>query len=712
MAPSQANDRDSPSCPCCSNPWQAATADFFAKLCVECEEKPTTEKNVGTGLSRDNMDFNVHPRDNFFLYSNGNWMKNNPIPSGYPSWNSFMSLRLKSQEDCKTILTELEEKLKKGEHVTDEEKKVALFYKAAMDEEAIESAGITPMLPLLELCAETANCKDDKVAFAKCLGKMAFKYAVTPFFSIGAGPDNKNTEHSIAQVAQGGIRLLDRDYYFDEDKEEQRVAYKKTMALLLTLLEDPSATDPSDEAVATAEKVYELEKTLAEAHMTKTENRDPHDTYNKMTMEELNQNGNGAFDFGSYAEAITGKTLPEIGDINLRNVQALKKVAEVAPTTDTNTLHAYFRWMAVASCAPYLSSPFVNAHFEFYEKTLAGTQEIKPRWKRAMEFTENALGEALGKLYCAKFFDETSKGRALKIVEQVRQALEDRLKEVEWMKSEETRANALKKMSTFGVKIGYPDKWLDYSPLIIDESDSFLSMVLRAREFDSTEEIKEINAPTDKSKWFMTPQTINAYYHPNLNEIVFPAAILQYPFFDKDADDAVNFGSMGCVIGHEMTHGFDDKGRKFDHKGNMVDWWTEEDGKEYEKRVEVMVEQANNFEVHGQSVKGKLTSGENIADLGGLRLAFRALTNAKNYDPGLLIDGFSPVQRFYLSWAQCWRQNITKERALQLLTIDPHGPNDMRCNGPLSNISEFHEAFSVTATDPMYKEAEARVDIW
>jgi len=642
-------------------------------------------------------------------------MKNNPIPSGYPSWNSFMSLRLKSQEDCKALLAELEEKLNANptdEGVTDEGKKVAYFYKAAMNEIAIESAGVKPMAPLLELCAQAAKCKDNKEEFAKCLGTMELKYSVKPFFSIGASPDAKKSELSIAQVAQGGIRLPDRDYYFDDDKEAQRAAYKKTMALLLTLLEDASATEPSDEAVATAEKVYELEKRLAENHMTKTENRDPHDTYNKMTMEQLMEVGDGAFDFGSYFEAATGKATSAIGALNLRNAKALKKVAEVASTTDEDTLESYFRWLSVASCAPYLSSAFVNAHFEFYEKTLQGTAEIKPRWKRAMEFTENSLGEALGKLYCAKYFDETSKERALAIVEQVRQALEDRLKEVEWMTSEETRKNALKKMSRFGVKIGYPDKWLDYSSLVIEEGDDFFSMVFKAREFENLEEVKEMNAPTDKLKWFMTPQTVNAYYHPNLNEIVFPAAILQHPFFDKDADDAVNFGSMGAVIGHEMTHGFDDKGRKFDYSGNMVDWWTEDDGKEYERRVEVMVEQASSFEVHGQAVKGKLTSGENIADLGGLRLALCGLVNTKDYDPSLLIDGFTPIQRFFLSWAQCWRQNITKERALQLLTIDPHGPNELRCNGPLSNMSEFHEAFSVTEKDSMYKEAEVRVDIW
>jgi len=507
-------------CPCCSNPWQAATAGFFCQICDETKDDEQKKSTAVRGLDRSNMDFTIDPTSNFYTHANGNWIKNNPIPSGYSSWNTFTVLRVKSQEDCKTILEELE--LKKAE-LGGEEAKVKLFYESAMDDEKIEEVGIIPMQPLLDMCQDAADKKDDKVAFAASLGKLALQFGIYPFFGVSAGPDKKNSNHSIAQVSQGGIKLPDRDYYFDEDKEEKRVDYKKTIAIMLTLLEDSRASSPTDEAVAIAEKVFELEKTLAEAHMTRTENRDPHDTYNKMSIEDMSTMCGNTFDFVSYFESATdGKTPDQIGDINLRNVKALQKVAEVAPSVETDVLLAYFRWNAVCSCAPYLSTPFVNAHFEFYEKALQGTDQLKPRWKRAMEFTENALGEALGKLYCAKYFDESSKGRALAIVEQVRQALEDRLKEVDWMKSEETRANALKKMSKFGVKIGYPDKWLDYTPLEIKDSDDFLTMVFKAREFESKEEIKEINAPTDKLKWFMTPQTVNAYYHPSLNEIVFP----------------------------------------------------------------------------------------------------------------------------------------------------------------------------------------------
>mmetsp|Transcript_39287 Transcript_39287/g.58358 ORF Transcript_39287/g.58358 Transcript_39287/m.58358 type:complete len:702 (-) Transcript_39287:193-2298(-) len=695
---------DNPSCPCCNNPWAAATGSFFAKLCETCEDVTP----AAPGLSRKNMDFEVSPAENFFLYANGTWMKENPIPAGYPNWNTFLSLHVKSQENLKSLLEELRGK----DDLTADEAKVGLFFKAAMDEDAIEKEGLSPLQPVLDLCDKAATATSDKTELATVLGTFGASFGIYPFFSIGASPDNKNSSHCIAQIAQGGLGLPDRDYYFDEDKEEKRVAYKKHVAKMLTLLDDPTKAgeEPTEAAVAAAEQIYGLEESLAKAHMTKTENRDPETTYNKMSIVDLTQKCGDKFPFASYIAASTnGK---ELGDINVRNVDALVAMAEVVSTVVPETLKNYLRWRSVRAYAPYLSKAFVEENFDFYEKTLSGTQEIKPRWKRAMAFTESALGEALGQLYCAKYFDETSKDRAVTIVEQVRQALEERLKEVDWMKSDSTREQALKKMAEFKVKIGYPDKWIDYTPMEIAEGDSFLQMVFQANAFEHSREVKEMNAPTDRLKWFMTPQTVNAYYHPSLNEIVFPAAILQPPFFCKEADDAINFGSMGAVVGHEMTHGFDDKGRKFNYEGNMVDWWTEDDATEYESRVQVMVKQADEFKVHGQSVQGKLTCGENIADLGGIRLAYRALKATTDFDEEKKIDGFTPTQRFFLGWGQCWRQNVTKDRALQLLTLDPHGPNEMRCNGPLSNIAEFHQAFDVAEGNPMYREAKTRVDIW
>ena len=695
-------------CPCCNNPWAAATGELFAKICGDCETiKP---ENVENDFG---VDKSIAPSDDFYLYANKKWMDENPIPKGYPSWNTFLHLHTLSQERLKDLLQELN--VSGVQDLDDDTKKLACFYKAAMDEEQIEIDGTKPILPLLEACknASIAAFEQSRTALATALGELVHKYGITAFFSMGASPDNTNSNHSICQIAQGGLGLPDKDYYFDDDKDDKRVAYKKHVAKMLTLLEDPTAEEPSAEAIASANLIFDLEEKIAKAHMTKTENRDPEATYNKMNIADfVSTVCKDKFDFNLYLKAATGKTSEEIGEINVRNTAALECVAGLIDSVDPAVLEQYLRWRSVRSCAKYMSKTFVDEDFDFNEKVLSGTDEIKPRWKRAMNFTESALGEALGQIYCSKYFDESCKEKALSIVESVRQALEERLKEVDWMKADSTRQEALKKMSRFNVKIGYPDEWIDYSSYVIEEDEPFLSMVLKSRHFDLMREVEEMNAPTDKKKWFMTPQTINAYYHPSLNEIVFPAAILQAPMFDPSADAAVNFGAIGAVVGHEMTHGFDDKGRKFNFEGNMVDWWTKEDAEEYEKRVEVMVEQANAIEIHGQALKGKLTCGENIADLGGLRLALMALKAQPHYDPNELVGGFTPVQRFFLGWANCWRQNITKERALQLLTLDPHGPNPMRCNGPLSNMTEFHEAFGVSAESPMYKEKDVRVDIW
>lgn len=533
-----------------------------------------------------------------------------------------------------------------------------------------------------------------------------------------ASPDKKNSTHTTCHVAQGGLGLPDKDYYLDEDKEEKRAAYKKHIADVLTRLQQDTtsttttttATTASEDATTSAEIIYNLELQLAESHMTKTENRDPEATYNPTSIQSLTSDlCNDTFDFPSFFSAATnGRSPDSLGDINVANTAALECAARTIATAEPSALRSYLRWRVVRSTADYLSAPYVEMDFSFNETVLKGTEEIKPRWKRAMQFTESALGEALGQMYCKRYFDEGCKEKALAIVEHVRQALEDRLKEVDWIAADTTREAALKKMKSFKVKIGYPNRWIDYSTLDIQKEDSFLGMIFKSRVFDHIREVNKMNAPTDTEEWFLTPQTINAYYHPMLNEIVFPAAILQPPFFDQHADDAANYGAMGAVVGHEMTHGFDDQGRKFDAGGNMVDWWTKEDGEEYDKRVAVMVRQANAVQVHGQSVKGELTCGENIADLGGLRLALRALKER----PEKVIGGLTPTQRFFYGWSQCWRMNVKKERAMQLLTIDPHGPNEMRCNGPLSNMQEFLDAFDVSEGSPMYKAPEDRVDIW
>jgi putative endopeptidase len=371
---------------------------------------------------------------------------------------------------------------------------------------------------------------------------------------LGASPDNKQSNISICQIAQGGLGLPDRDYYFDEDKEDKRIAYKTHIAKMLSLLQNNTNDNDDnveDTFIKISNDIFDLETKLAKGHMTKTENRDPESTYNKMSIHELSSStySDPKFPFPAFFTAATNKTMDELGHVNIRNLQAIQIATTLITSIDHDVLKHYLRWRSIRSCAQYLNKAFVNEDFNFNEKILAGTNEIKPRWKRAMAFTENALGEALGQMYCAKYFDESCKQKALFIVESVRQALEDRLKEVDWIQSDSTREEALKKMSRFNVKIGYPDKWIDYSTLDIQSNDSFMMMIFKSRVFDHEREVKEMNAPTDRNKWFMTPQTVNAYYHPNLNEIVFPAAILQAPFFDPTADDAINFGSMGAVVG-------------------------------------------------------------------------------------------------------------------------------------------------------------------
>ncbi len=556
---------DIPKCPCCNNPWAAATSEIFAKLCADCDTSNNkTEKAVTTSSLKQFLDETISPTNNFYHYANGSWIQENPIPAGYPSWNTFLQLHTLSQERLKDLLVaDTTTRIINTAQTNDgnsNEIKVKTFYNAAMDEDKIESLGIEPLQNLLELCDNTANAaKDERYEdLASCLGHLLAKYGVSAFFSIGASPDNKQSDMSICQIAQGGLCLPDRDYYFDEDKEDKRIAYKTHIANMLSLLQNNNNNNNSgdiynnDTFIQIANDIFDLETKLAKGHMTKTQNRDPESTYNKMSIHELSSSSTYSdpkFSFPNFFHAATNKTIDELGHVNIRNIEAIQIATTLITSIDHNVLKNYLRWRSIRSCAQYLTKAFVNEDFNFNEKILAGTNEIKPRWKRAMAFTENALGEALGQMYCAKYFDESCKQKALFIVESVRQALEDRLKEVDWIKSDSTRQEALKKMSRFNVKIGYPDKWIDYSTLDIQSDDSFMTMIFKSRIFDHEREVNEMNAPTDRHKWFMTPQTVNAYYHPNLNEIVFPAAILQAPFFDPTADDAVNFGSMGAVVG-------------------------------------------------------------------------------------------------------------------------------------------------------------------
>jgi len=690
-------------CPCCNNPWSGIEGSF-AIACGPCiDSKQTTE-----GIDASDFDEFVPPHENFYNFAIGGWRKNNPIPPEYPSWNCFTILHERNQQRLKEMVNELETK----EGCVGTEKKVADFWASCMDEEAIERRGTEPLKSLLDAVSEHKVKEDITAAVAK----LTLSGVDSTPLSFYESPDKKNSEWSIGQLDQAGLGLPDRDYYFDEDKQDKRDMYKEHVTKMFSLLDD-SSVNPEE----AAKIVLEIEQKIAGFHMTRTDRRDPEKTYNKMSVEELQKRidqdgGSGGLRLDRFF-ALIGKPVDQLGEINVPTLEAVVKICQLVKEEGASRLSVYFKWHVLHCFAAFdLPRVFVDEHFEFFEKKLKGTKEQKPRWKRAMAVLESVLGEALGQLYVAKYFQEESKQTALEVVERVREALRERLTEVTWM-SEETRKSALLKMSKFGVKIGYPDKWIDYSPLVVVRGQHFEN-VLQGHEFHFKRMLSYTNAPTDRSRWYMTPQTINAYYHPSMNEIVFPAAILQPPFFSPNVDEAINYGAMGAVVGHEMTHGFDDQGRKYDHTGNMVDWWSEEDGKEYEKRVEVMVQQAEAFKVHGQPLKGKLTCGENIADLGGLKLAYRALCSLLKargltpQDPKTRVGGLTAQQRFFLSWAKVWAQNIEKERELQLVTLDPHGPNEFRVNGPLGNIPEFHSAFMIPQDTPMHISAKRQVDIW
>ena len=597
-------------CPCCANPWdQTGTESLVGE--ISCG--PCFADNKGkSGLDPQNFDLTISPRENFYNFSNGGWKKNNPIPGEYANWNTFIQLRDLNLDRVKSILEELLVTTAGASGSSNEQEKLANFYRCAMDEESIEAIQLRHLDGALAPCLLGALTSDSTAAVAK----LHSKFGVRVFFGMYSSPDKKNAAHSLCTVTQSGLGMPDRDYYFDEDKADKRLKYREYVSSLFELLGKCGAGGGGSLAAAAAcyadkqqcdsaaDAVIALETSLAEAHLTRTASRDPELTYNKMSIDLLAAKTKPVGDWGAY---LTGKLLPPVGgwdwsryfsligkdatamdEINVSAVEAMKRVGGVLQQYSTNSaLSHYACFHVLNSCAPHLPAAFVTTHFAFHETVLKGTAELRPRWKRALEALEDALGEALGQLYVQEYFGGEAKPRALRIVEQVRDALRERLTEVVWM-SESSRVEALKKMEAFKVKIGFPDKWVDYSAMAVGGgAGDHLLNVFAGRAFSFELELTRMNTPTDRGRWHMTPQTINAYYHPSLNEIVFPAAILQAPFFDAAADDAVNFGSMGAVVGHEMTHAFDDQGRKYDSEGCMRDWWTAVDGEEYERRAQV-----------------------------------------------------------------------------------------------------------------------------
>lgn len=647
-------------------------------------------------LDPKNFDLSVKPQDDFYRYANGHWLASNPVPPEFASWGGFAELRDLSVINLRKLCEAAAAKGEKGSSI---ERMVGDLYASGMDEAAINAAGIKPLQPELARIEAIQNTKDLLVEMAN-LHSMG----IGAGFRFGASADRTNSSMEMANISQGGLGLPERGYYFKDDEKSQKIReqYVTHIGKMLVLL-----GTPPEEAVVGAQAVMALETKLALGALPRVKLRDPYASYHKMTLVDA-LNKTPGLDLKSYFGTIKG---PAFEEINLAHPAYFKGFESTVNSVSISDWKTYLKWHLISSTAAFLSEPFVQESFNFHGRILSGTTEIRPRWKRVVATVDGSLGEALGQLYVAEFFPPESKAQMLKLVEDLRGSMRDRFNAIDWM-DDITRVKALEKLDSFKVKIGYPDKWLDYSSIKIDRT-SYAENIFRINAFEKNRNIHKIGEPVDRGEWGMTPPTVNAYYNSANNEIVFPAAILQPPFFDPKADDAVNYGGIGAVIGHEMTHGFDDSGRQSDAHGNLVDWWTPSSAEKFKQRASAVVKQFSAFSpLEGLHLNGELTQGENIADLGGVKIAYGALQKALAGKPPMKIDGFTPEQRFFLSYATIWRINFRPEALrLQVLT-DPHSPGEFRANGPLSNLDEFFQAFSIPEGSPMRRAVTDRVTIW
>jgi putative endopeptidase len=654
-------------------------------------------KKAEPALNAANMDTTVNPGEDFYKYANGNWLKNNPIPAEYSRYGAFEVLEEENYTQMKTILAEAS--ADKDAAIGSVNQKIRDFYNSGMDTVKIEQNGITPLKAELDQINSFSTPAD--------IQKMIVQQHASgnyPLFYLFSSPDEKNSNQVIAMTYQGGLGLPDRDYYLSDDSRSKdiRSSYLKHMAKMFTL-----AGSTAEQAAKDAETVMKIETQLAKISSTRLELRNPVANYNKTDLAGL-QKMAPEIDWKAYFDGIKLQATNEINVGQPKFISGMAKLISTIPVADWKL---YFRWDLINSAASSLSSDFDKEHFAFYGTVLSGAKEQQPRWKRMIDQTSNSLGEAVGQLYVQKFFPPEAKKRMTELVNNLKLSLSERISGLTWM-SDVTKKEAQAKLEKINVKIGYPDKWIDYSNLTVG-TDSYYANKKNARQFAVNRDIAKIGKPVDRSEWGMTPQTINAYYSPNMNEIVFPAAILQPPFFFMDADDAVNYGAIGMVISHEMTHGFDDQGRQYDKEGNLHDWWLADDSKNFETKTKILVDQYDNYIVlDSLHVDGKLTLGENIADLGGMNVAYNGLQKALNGKKDEKIDGFTADQRFFLSYAQVWRANIRDEETMRRLKEDVHSPGEARVNAIVYNIPAFYAAFDIKPTDKRYIAPENRADIW
>ena len=667
--------------------------------------------NNNCGINDFVFDESFSPTTDFFSYVNNTWIKENPIPSEFTRWGGFEVLHEENLNKLHNLIKDYVPSEENSSKISNPFENIVTFYKKGMDETSLESEGISSSQKYLDKIFNTQNLNE----YFSLLGNYTMK-GIYCFFGLDVDADAKDSTRNVIYISQSGLGLPDRDYYFIESKEKERNEYNK---YLIKILNNFNISDSEE----VANKIYEMEKRLAEVSQTRTERRDPHLTYNEFTFKELCDK----YPNINWISFINNTSLLEFCEwtpdndtkIVIDNPKFLHELNDMFNEYSINELQWFLVSKTIDSIGNFLNKATHEIIFDFYGRVLLGQKESKPRWKRVMASIQHLLGQLLGRSYVEKYFPEESKKKCLEMVNHLKSALQEKINNASWMTSE-TKEKALLKLNSFGVKIGYPDKWRDYSLLQCNPNSSYLDYVLCCREFEIYWEYSQLKLPVDKTKWEMNPQEINAYYHPVLNEIVFPAGILQPPFYDANQHDAFNYGAIGAIIGHEMTHGFDDQGRKFDHEGNMIDWWTEKDVEEYTKRTNVIKQQYSNYVVEGENVNGQLTLGENIADIGGLLIAHHALSEKYNlqgsnrsiFQENSDQENNEINKNFFLAWARAWRTHMRKEAQLQRILTDPHSPAICRVNGVVKNIPEFYNTYNLKEGDALYLSPENRANIW
>ncbi|HWY77942.1 MAG TPA: M13 family metallopeptidase [Verrucomicrobiae bacterium] len=683
---------------CLFRRWAGAVAAALTVLNALADDAPPKAPR----FSIEYMDKTVDPGADFYEYACGTWVKENPVPADKSRWGGFGQLQERNWYLIHQLLDSAAQPA--NGPVSEDPKRAAViqkvgdFYKSAMDTNHLEKLGFKPIRADLKRVDRVKS----KTEFVKLLADLQL-HGVGACFEAGVSPDAKNSDFYAFELDQGGLGLPDRDYYLSDGFAKQRAAYEVHVAKMFAL-----SGEKQDAAKAHAKTVLDVETELAKASKSRVDLRDPVANYHKLTTASL-LTDYPDLDFGQYL-AVAGMKATNLVVGQPEFFAAVDKMIKDRPLDDWKV---YLRWHVIREAAPYLHAAAEDESFAFYGTELRGQLAQEPRWQRSAKVIDSHIGEALGQLFVEKYFPPTAKARMKELVENLKAVFRDRLKNVDWM-SDETRTKALAKFDLFTQKIGYPDKFRDYSKVAI-RADDFLGNVRRAELFEVRRQLARIGQHVDKTEWRMTPSTVNAYFNPLQNEIVFPAGILQPPFFDVELDDAVNYGAIGVVIGHEITHGYDDEGRKFDAHGNLNDWWTSADAKAFEERAQKVVDQYNAYEpLPGVHVNGKLTLGENLADLGGTSIAFEAMQRAlaKNPSRRKTIDGLTPEQRFFISLSQVWRTNIRDAEAKRLVTVDPHSPGRFRAIGPHVNQQAFYEAFGIKEGAPMWRAPELRAKVW